>query len=662
MGTKVVIGAWGDRKFDNRGKRFFEIEEFEELGDFREFDPGNRIKAYLGGKGFFVFDKDVSLLCAIGQYMKRAADESCGKCTPCRSGTRILVGKLQDLCARNYRKGQLQEIRELAEHIHTSSLCGLGQSATVPLLKLLDEFPEKVEEELKNGSARGTQVMHSYVTAPCIEECPSKVDVPRYIDYIKDGKFTHSVGVVLQKYPMAATCGRVCVRFCEMACRRTQVDEPVGIKVLKRFVADQQKYASEHWFDRSLIPDPKPADLKVAVIGAGPAGISAAYHLLLKGYPVEVFEAMTQPGGMAAVGIPEYRLPKEDILRKEVAIIEDLGGTIHYNQRMGRDFTLNDLIDRGFKSVFLGVGAHKGKALGVPGEEGSVQGYITGVKFLLFINHYHINLGLDMDLGSKMVVVGGGNVAMDCVRSALRMGVKEVHLVYRRTRDEMPADMEEIEAAEHEGVIFHYLTHPTRLISKDGKVTGIELTKMEQGTPDASGRRRVMPVTGSEFTLDTDFVVPAIGQRVDQAFISPEQGVEFNSWGLIEANEQTLRTTRRGVFAGGDAVTGPATLIEAMAQGQQAAESIDDYLTHGRLVFRPERRFHQLLKGMRKLQSEEVEQPIRHLYRVKVDELDPETRKRKFEEVEKPISVEAAYKEANRCMRCYRVCSVVTEK
>ena len=345
-----------------------------------------------------------------------------------------------------------------------------------------------------------------------------------------------------------------------------------------------------------------------------------------------------------------------------MAIIEDLGGTIHYNQRMGRDFTLNDLIDRGFKSVFLGVGAHKGKALGVPGEEGSVQGYITGVKFLLFINHYHINLGLDMDLGSKMVVVGGGNVAMDCVRSALRMGVKEVHLVYRRTRDEMPADMEEIEAAEHEGVIFHYLTHPTRLISKDGKVTGIELTKMEQGTPDASGRRRVMPVTGSEFTLDTDFVVPAIGQRVDQAFISPEQGVEFNSWGLIEANEQTLRTTRRGVFAGGDAVTGPATLIEAMAQGQQAAESIDDYLTHGRLVFRPERRFHQLLKGMRKLQSEEVEQPIRHLYRVKVDELDPETRKRKFEEVEKPISVEAAYKEANRCMRCYRVCSVVTEK
>jgi len=660
--AKVVIGAWDTQVVDNRGKRFFEIDEFAELGDFKEFDPGNRIKAFLGGKGFFVFDRDVSILGAIRDYLQRAADESCGKCTPCRSGTRILVEKLADLCENGCCDRKLGEIRELAEHIHTSSLCGLGQTATVPLLKLLNEFPEVAEKELKEGAAVVDQPGQSYVTAPCIEECPSKVDVPRYIDYLKDGKFTHSVGVVLQKYPMAATCGRVCVRFCEMACRRTQVDEPVGIKVLKRFVADQEKYASEHWFSKDMITDPKPDDLKVAVIGAGPAGISAAYHLLLMGYRVEVFEALSEPGGMAAVGIPEYRLPKDEILRKEVSIIEDLGGVIHYNKRMGHHFTFESLVDDGFKSVFLGVGAHKGKEMGVPGEETSVQGYITGVKFLLFINHYHINMGVTMDLGDRMVVVGGGNVAMDCVRSALRMGVKEVHLVYRRSRNEMPADIEEIEAAEHEGVIFHYLTHPTKVITEDGRVTGLELIKMELGEPDQSGRARVIPVDGSEFTLETDFVVPAIGQKVDHSFITPEDGVEFNRWGLIEANEQTLRTTRRGVFAGGDAVTGPATLIEAMAQGHQAAESIDDYLTHGRLVFRPERRFHKLLKGMRKLQTEEVEQPIRHLYRVKVDELDPETRKRKFEEVEKPISVEAAYREANRCMRCYRVYSVVTEK
>jgi len=660
--AKVVYGAWDEMVVDNRDKRFFEIDEFPELDEFEEFDAGNPVRAFLGGKGFFVFDKDVSLLGAVHAYLSRAANESCGKCTPCRSGTRILVDKLEALIDGEVDSNALEEIRELAEHVQSSSLCGLGQTATVPLLRLLHSFPDEIDNELARGAARVDQPGASYVTAPCIEECPSKVDVPRYIDYVKDGKFTHSVGVVLQKYPMAATCGRVCVRFCEMACRRTQVDEPVGIKVLKRFVADHEKYASEGWFTKELITDPKSADLKVAVIGAGPAGISAAYHLLLKGYPVDVFESMTEPGGMAAVGIPEYRLPKEEILRKEVSIIEDLGGRILYNQRMGRDFSLDDLIAQGYKAVFLGVGAHTGKQIGVPGEESSVQGYITGVKFLLFINHYHINMGIPMDLGEKMVVVGGGNVAMDCVRSALRMGVKEVHIVYRRSRNEMPADHEELEAAEKEGVVFHYLTHPTRVIAEDGKVTGIELLRMELGDPDESGRRRVIPVEGSEFTLDTDFVVPAIGQKVDHRFITPDDGIEFNSWGLIDVDEDTLTTSRPGVFAGGDAVTGPATLIEAMAQGELGASSIDDYLTHGRVTFQPRRRMQRMLKGLRKLGRDDVEQPIRHLYRVKVQELDPEERKRKFAEVEKPISVADAYREAERCMRCYRVYSLVTEK
>ena len=658
--AKVVYGVWDERIYDNRGTRFFEIDEIPELAELREFDPGNPVRAFLGAKGFFVLDPEVSVLGAIHSYLERSAQESCGKCTPCRAGTRILVDRLAAVFESG--EGDLDELRELAAHVHDSSLCGLGQTATVPLLQLLDHFSDEVERELREGVAVAGQPCTTYVTAPCIEECPSKVDVPRYIDYVKDGKFTHSVGVVLQKYPMAATCGRVCVRFCEMACRRTQVDEPVGIKVLKRFVADHEKYVSDHWFSPDLIDDPKPDDLRVAVIGAGPAGISAAYHLLLKGYKVEVFEAMTEPGGMAAVGIPEYRLPKEEILRKEVSIIEQLGGTIHYNQRMGMDFKLDDLIERGFKAVFLGVGAHTGKGIGVPGEEGSVQGYITGVKFLLFINHYHINMGVPMDLGEKMVVVGGGNVAMDCVRSALRMGVKEVHLVYRRSRTEMPADHEEIEGAEKEGVVFHYLTHPTRILSEDGKVTGIELIEMELGEPDASGRRRVIPKEGSEFVLDTDFVVPAIGQKVDHRFVSPEDGLEFNKWGLIDVDEHTLRTSRRGVFAGGDAVTGPATLIEAMAQGERAAESIEDYLTHGRVQFRPERRMSKILEGVRKLCADDVEQPIRHLYRVKVDELDPEERKRRFDEVEKPITAEDAYREAERCMRCYRVYEVVTAK
>jgi len=660
--AKVIFGVWKGQVYDNRDKQLFEIEDSSDFADFDEFDPGNPIKAFMGGKGFFVFEKGVSLLDVALCYTKRAANESCGKCTPCRMGTQILVDRLTALLKGQAGVDTLDEIAVLAEHIGSTSLCGLGQTAAVALNEMIDHFREELEREIEGNGRTGRQSCTTYVTAPCIEECPSKVDVPRYIDYIKDGKFTHSVGVVLQKYPMAATCGRVCVRFCEMACRRTQVDEAVGIKVLKRFVADREKYVTEGWFTPDLIENKKPEELKVAVIGSGPAGISAAYHLLLKGYPVEVFEAMTEPGGMAAVGIPEYRLPKEDVLRKEVSIVESLGGRIHYNQRLGQHFTMDDLRDRGFKAVFLGVGAHKGKGLNIPGEERSIAGYVTGVKFLLFINHYHINIGLPMELGDSMVVVGGGNVAMDCARSALRMGVKDVHLVYRRTRDSMPADLEEIEAAEAEGITFHYLTHPTRLVTENGKVQAIELVEMEQGEPDASGRRSVRPKEGSEFLLETNFVIPAIGQEVDQTFLNPEDGIGLNRWGLIQADETSLVTNRPGVFAGGDAVTGPATLIQAMAQGERASRSIDDYLTYGRVRFDAGDRFSQLLKSIRKLNPEYVDKPVKHIYRVKAQELDPEVRKRIFEEVEKPISVEDAYTEADRCMRCYRVYSVVTEK
>ncbi len=660
--AKVIFGVWDGRVIDNRDKQLFEIEDSPEFAEFDEFDPGNPIKAFMGGKGFFVFARGVTLLDVALCYAKRATSESCGKCTPCRMGTRILEDRLTTLLQGTSTSDALDEIETISEQMSGTSLCGLGQTAAVGLLAMLRHFRDELEREVEGEGHRGRQSCTTYVTAPCIEECPIKVDVPKYIDYVKDGKFTHSVGVVLQKYPMAATCGRVCVRFCEMACRRTQVDEAVGIKVLKRFVADREKYVTDHWFTPELIEKKQPEALKVAIIGAGPAGISAAYHLLLKGYTVEVFEAMTEPGGMAAVGIPEYRLPKEAVLRKEVSIIEALGGRIHYNQRLGQHFTMADLRERGFKAIFLGVGAHKGKGMGIPGEEGSVQGYVTGVKFLLFINHYHINTGLPMELGEKMVVVGGGNVAMDCVRSALRMGVKDVHLIYRRTRDAMPADMEEIEAAEAEGIHFHYLTHPTGLVTEDGKVKAIELVEMEEGEPDASGRRSVRPKEGSEFRLECDFVIPAIGQAVDHSFIAPEDGIELDRWGLIAADETTLATNHPGVFAGGDAVTGPATLIQAMAQGERAARSIDDYLTYGRVKFDPGDRMSQLLRSIRKMNPEYVDRPVKHIYRVKVQELDPEVRTKIFEEVEKPISVEEAYQEAERCMRCYRVYSVVTEK
>jgi formate dehydrogenase beta subunit len=269
-------------------------------------------------------------------------------------------------------------------------------------------------------------------------------------------------------------------------------------------------------------------------------------------------------------------------------------------------------------------------------------------------------MGLDMNLGKKMVVVGGGNVAMDCVRSALRMGVEEVHLVYRRSKDEMPADIEEVEAAEKEGVIFNYLSKPTKIITVRGKVKGIELIRMKLEEPDETGRRRVTPIEDSKYIIDADFIVVAIGQTVDTSFLSGNDGITLNRWINIEV-DKNLMTKRRGVFAGGDCVTGPATLIEAMAQGEKAAKSIDDYLTYGRVKFKQEDRMSELISHIRRISTDDVKLPLKNQYRVKVRELDPEIRKELFEEVEKPISVEEAYGEAERCMRCYRIYSVVTE-
>ncbi|NJB69504.1 formate dehydrogenase beta subunit [Desulfobaculum xiamenense] len=655
--ARIIYGVWDDIVHDNRGLGPFEIPEDPTMQGFDEFNQGNAIKAFFGDRGFFVFEPNVSLIDALWRYIDKAASESCGKCTPCRMGTRLIRDMLDTLRRGEGTPALFDEIEQLARQIRMTSLCGLGQTCTVPLLAALDHFRDRLVEEAA-GSAPEQYGM-DYVTAPCIEACPAKVNVPRYIDYIKDGKVAHSLGVILQKYPMAATCGRVCVRFCEMACRRNLVDEAVGIKVLKRYVADMEHGLSSKWFSRDLICTPQPDHLRVAVVGAGPAGISCAYHLLLRGYPVDVFEAKDEPGGMAATGIPSYRLPK-DVLRSEAEIVERLGGQLLYNQRMGRDFSLDGLFERGYKAVFLALGCDQARMLGIEGEDASLTGCFTGIDFLLKV-HDCLQGANCMTLDGPTVIVGGGNVAMDCARSALRMGASEVHIVYRRAEQDMPADHEEIEAAREEGVIFHFLTVPTRLVSEGGSVTGVEIVDMQPNGTDDRGRTIMIPVPGAERVLPCKGFIAAIGQQVDKASITGEDGIGFNKWGCIEADRTTLATARSGVFAGGDCFSGPSTIINAMANGLKAARSIDDYLHFGRVRFFPRSRMRKIINDFKVLSKEWIETPVENKYRVQVKELDPELRRRLFKEVEEPITTEEAYHEAGRCMRCYRIYSVITE-
>ncbi len=657
--ARVIYGVWDDTVYDNRGKNIFEIQETPELQGFETFNQGNSIRSFIGDRGFFVFAPEFNVADAFWRYLDKAADESCGKCTPCRVGTALLRDRL-NLARRHPADAALwNEVETLAWQVHETSLCGLGQTCTVALLAAFKHFREELLASCRKPVAPSPRNGMAYVTAPCIEACPAKVNVPRYIDYIKDGKISHSLGVILQKYPMAATCGRVCVRFCEMACRRAFVDEAVGIKVLKRYVADHERGVQQELFSRELVTDPQPDDLKVAVIGGGPAGISCAYHLLLKGYPVDVLEAKTEAGGMASTGIPSYRLPK-DVLQAEIGIIERLGGRIFYGQSLGADYSLDDLFSRGYKAVFLALGCAQGRLLGVAGEEEALEGYVSGIDFLLQV-HDHVEKGEPMSVSGAVVIIGGGNVAMDCARSAMRMGADSVRLVYRRTREDMPADHEEVEAALAEGVLFRFLANPTSVVSAGGKVTGVEIADMGQGAPDEKGKRRVTPIAGSERVVPCDVLIAAIGQQVNTSALRSGDGVAMTTRDCVEANIVTLATTRPGVFAGGDCVLGPSTLIHAMANGLKAARSIDDYLHFARVRFFPRSRMRQLINNYKVLRKEWLEPPVEHKYRVEVHELDPEERKRRFAEVEKTITPEEAYREAERCLRCYRIYSVVTE-
>jgi formate dehydrogenase beta subunit len=420
----------------------------------------------------------------------------------------------------------------------------------------------------------------------------------------------------------------------------------VSIKYLKRFVADQE-LAQHKEPAYEVVPSSKTG--KVAIVGAGPAGVTCAYHLAQKGHAVTIYEHLPEPGGMAAMGIPDYRLPRA-ILGNEVEQIEEMGVTIHYDTTIGKDITLEQL-ESDFDAVFIGIGAQDSTSMRVQGEEKGYKGFIPGVQYLLDINQ-----GRDpYPEGRKVVVIGGGNVAIDCVRSSFRINKEDVHLVYRRTRNEMPADEVEIRDAEEEKVQFNFLTTPVRIIAENDRVVGLECIRLKLGTPDKSGRRRPVPIEGSEFIFDCDTVVPAIGQRVDLSLINGMEGIETTAWKTFIVDDVTKQTSRPKLFSAGDCETGPGALITACAGGRKAAQSIDRLINDQPLEYTRDDCFHQFYKDVKVYDQEEVLDDVGMVKRKHLEMLSPEERKTSFDEVEKGFSTPEAIIEANRCLRCYRV-------
>jgi formate dehydrogenase beta subunit len=469
------------------------------------------------------------------------------------------------------------------------------------------------------------------------------------VERIREGNFEEALNVIRERLPIPGVVGRVCVRPCEENCRRANMDDPVSIKYLKRFVADEELAKGRQ---PSYGIDPSPKTGKVAIVGAGPAGVTCAYHLARKGHQVTVYEQLEEPGGMSAIGIPDYRLPRP-ILRGEVEQIQKLGVTIQYNTSIGKDITLSQL-ENDFDGVFIGIGAQNSSSMRVEGEDEGYEGFISGVQYLKDINE-----GRDpYPQGKKIVVVGGGNVAIDCVRCSSRIGKTDVNLVYRRTRNEMPADEVEIVDAEEEKIKFHFLTTPVRIIQENNKVVGLECIRMELGEPDASGRRRPVPIEGSEYVIDCDIAVPAIGQRVDLSLLEGMEDIETTRWNTLSVDEFTKQTSRPKIFTAGDCETGPDALITACAGGRRAAYNIDRLINGLPIEYTDDDYFDQLFRKVKLYDPEEDTGIPGGQKRKHLEMLPPDTRKYTFDEVEKGFTTEEAMTEAYRCLRCYRVGTV----
>jgi NADH-quinone oxidoreductase subunit F len=597
-----------------------------------DYEKLQELGAIMGSGGLIVMDEDTCMVDVARFFIEFVQEESCGKCAPCRVGTKRMLEILERICGGEGEMEDIQRLIDLGHFIKESSLCGLGQTAPNPVLSTIRHFREEYVQHIRDRHCVAG-VCPKLVLAPCLSACPAGVYVPGFVSLVGEGRYAEALRLHRERNPFAAICSRVCFHTCEDHCRRSSLDSSVAIRGVKRFMVDQEVVIQRP----EVRENAANAARKVVIIGAGPAGLTCAYFLARLGYRPVVLEREPRPGGMLVQAIPAYRLPRETLAR-EIRLIESLGVEIRTAQTLGQDFTLQSLHDDGYEAIFLAVGAPEGVKLDVPGA--NAQGVTESMEFLRTYN-----IRGSAPVGKRVVVIGGGNAAIDAARTALRLGAESVTVVYRRTREQMPAYAEEIEQAQQEGVTLRTLCAPEAFTVAEGKVSGVICRAMMLGDYDRTGRRRAMAGHDDDLeTLVCDQVILAIGQGLDAKKVIGTTEITLTESGWIQSNPVSGKTSVPWLFAGGDAVTGPSSVVEAIAAGERAAVAMDTQLTGEAHAFW---RTYPELNVNYDPDADPTPYP-----REEVNMIPVARRRNNFDEVEQPWNEAAARRQANRCLRC----------